>query len=271
MKTGPLITLSSDFEKQSYGCGAMEAVISLINPNARVVHWMHGIEAFNLLQGARSLETVITVPLGIHVCVVDPGVGTKRRGIVIETRRGDFLIGPDNGLLRPAARVLGGIVAVHELTNPKLQRQPVSPIFHGRDVFAVAAGYLSAGIPPQDFGHALREEGLVAAPYEDAVIQGGKIKAQVIHINKFGTPFFNLLQSTWDQWAPPLGKSVTLRKTSRKIELTHVQTFGEVPAGRACILKDDFTRIEAAVNQGSLIKRFPLKIGDLVLMEQRST
>lgn len=262
-----LITLSSDFEKQSYGCGAMEAVISLINPNARVIHWMHGIEAFNLLQGARSLETVIAVPLGIHVCVVDPGVGTKRRGIVIETRRGDFLIGPDNGLLRPAARVLGGVVAVHELTNPKLQRQPVSPIFHGRDVFAVAAGYLSAGIPPQDFGPVIREKELVATPYQDAVL-GKKIEVQVIHINKFGTPFFNLLQSTWDQWAPPLGKSVTLRKGSLKIELTHVQTFGEVPAGRACILKDDFTRIEAAVNQGSLVKRFPLKIGDPVQIQK---
>ncbi len=260
-----LITLSSDFEKQSYGCGAMEGVIRQVNPDARVIHHMHGIEEFGVIRAAYAMETLIVMPVGFHVCVVDPGVGTKRRGIGIEVGRGDILIGPDNGLFIPACRLLGGIKRVHELSNPKYHRQPVSPIFHGRDIFAMAAAHLSAGVPLEDFGPKIPGAKLQPAPYEDATVEGGRIKATVIEINRFGTVTFNILQGDWEKFVP-LGALVTLKEGNRSIRTTHVRTFGEVPVGKPCIMKDDFTRVEAAVNQGSLIKKFPVKIGERVVI-----
>ena len=94
-----LVTLSSDFGKQTQGVGNMEAVVYSINPDVRVVHLMHGIEGFSAMQAARTMETVYYMPVGYHACVVDPGVGTQRKGIIIKVKRGDYFIGPDNGCL----------------------------------------------------------------------------------------------------------------------------------------------------------------------------
>ena len=99
----PLITLSSDFEKQSYGCGAMEGLIYELCPAARVIHHHHGIAGFDLLQAARSMETLVTMPIGIHVCVVDPGVGTDRKALAVRTAE-YYFVAPDNGLLWEALR-----------------------------------------------------------------------------------------------------------------------------------------------------------------------
>ncbi|MBI2082906.1 MAG: SAM-dependent chlorinase/fluorinase [Deltaproteobacteria bacterium] len=264
----PLITLSSDFEKQSYGCGAMEGVIYEVNPDAHLIHHMHGIEGFNLFQAARTMETLVTMPVGFHVCVVDPGVGTKRRGIAIQTVRGDYLIGPDNGILRPGAEALGGIVKAHELQNPKYQRQPVSPIFHGRDVFAMAAGYLSKGVSLEEFGPSIPVTDLIPSPYLNAEILGSSIPAIVIHKNALGNIFFNILQKTWDEFGVPLRGSVTLSKGTKTIRLTHVRTFGEVSKNHFCIMKDDYTRIEAAVTEGNFLKKFPVKLGEKVIFKK---
>ena len=113
----------------------MEGVATEVNPDAKVIHLMHGLPDFNLSYAARTMETLNYFPKGYHVCVVDPGVGTERRGIIIEVVRGDYLVGPDNGVLIPGTRFLGGIKKVVEITNEKYMRKPVSPIFHGRDVF----------------------------------------------------------------------------------------------------------------------------------------
>jgi len=122
-----IITLSSDFGVQSQGVGIMEGVALDINPDAKIIHLMHGLPDFNISYAARTLETVNYLSVGFHVMVVDPGVGTKRKPIIIETGRGDFLIGPDNGVLIPATRFLGGIKKVVEITNKKYMRKPISP------------------------------------------------------------------------------------------------------------------------------------------------
>jgi len=141
-----MITLSSDFGVQTQDVAMMEAAIYEINENEKVIHLAHYIEDFDITTAAWILESVIKIKPAIHVCVVDPGVGTSRKGMIIKTKRGDYLVGPDNGVLIPAARSLGFEKAV-ELTNPNLMRQPVCPIFHGRDIFAPAAAHLSKGVP----------------------------------------------------------------------------------------------------------------------------
>lgn len=124
-----LITLSSDFEKQSQGVANMEGMIYSINPIARVIHLMHGIKAFDIISAARTMETISYMPIGYHVCVVDPGVGTKRRAIIVKVNRGDYFIGPDNGCLITAPRLLGGIekiVEISELPHPSMLKYRLS-------------------------------------------------------------------------------------------------------------------------------------------------
>ena len=160
-----LITLTSDFGVQSQGIGIMESVALEINPEAHVIHLMHGLPDFDLFYAARTMETINYMPVGYHVCVVDPGVGTKRKPIIIKVGRGDYLIGPDNGVLISATRFLGGIKKVVEITNKRYMRRPISPVFHGRDIFVPAAAYLSKGVKIGEFGTELEQENLEKAPY----------------------------------------------------------------------------------------------------------
>lgn len=264
----PLISLTSDFGVQSQGVGAMEGTAISICPDAYVLHLMHGLPEYNITAAARTLETAIYLPIGFHVCVCDPGVGTKRRGIAIETQRGDFLIGPDNGVLIPASRVFGGIKSVHELSNPKYMRQPVSPIFHGRDVFAPAAAHLANGVFVEEFGPNLDEKDLVNAPYENATIVNNKISASVIWINKFGSIELNILHKAWNESGIKVGDNVTVYfPDGTKVILPVVTTFGEVAVGENLILKDDYGRVEIAKNQGKFVDGFNLKIGDEVAIK----
>ena len=256
------ITLTSDFGVQSQGAGIMEAVALEINPDAKVIHLMHGLPDFNLFYAARTMETVNCIPRGCHVCVVDPGVGTKRKPIIIETGRGDFLIGPDNGVLIPATRFLGGVKKAVEITNRKYMRHPISPVFHGRDIFTPAAAYLSNGVKMEEFGNDISPKELVKAPYEEAAIKGGMIHSKIISINKFGSLHLNIMHEVWDKFNIKLNDNVRLDFNGNNVDLPFAATFGDVGKGKPLIIKDDYGRIELALNQDSFAKKYPVKIGD---------
>lgn len=265
----PIITLTSDFGVQSQGIGIMEGVALEINPEAHVIHLMHGLPDFNLFYAARTMETASYMPVGYHVCVVDPGVGTKRKPIIIETGRGDFLIGPDNGVLIPATRFLGGIKKVVEVTNEKYMKKPISPIFHGRDIFTPAAAYLSKGVKIGEFGKGLKPEELVEAPYEEVITKEDKLHAKIISINKFGSLHLNITHSAWDKFGVELNDKFYLFFEDEEIEVPFVVTFGDVDKGNSLILKDDYGRVEVALNQDSFIKRYNVKIGDEIIIEKK--
>jgi len=258
----PLITLTSDFAVQSQGVGIMESVALEINPEAKIIHLMHGLPDFNLFYAARTMETLNHVPVGFHVCVVDPGVGTKRKPIIIQTGRGDYLVGPDNGVLIPATRFLEGITKVVEITNEKYMRKPVSPVFHGRDIFTPAAAHLSRGVKIEEFGKSINPGDLTKAPYEEAFVDGSKIKAKIISINKFGSLHLNITSSVWDKFNVELHNNVEIKFKNKKIKIIHAVTFGDVPKGSPLIMKDDYGRVEIALNQGSFSKKHSVKIGE---------
>ena len=265
----PLITLTSDFGVQSQGVGIMEAVAAEINPDARTIHLMHGLPDFNIFYAARTMETLSYVPVGFHICVVDPGVGTKRKPIIIQTGRGDYLIGPDNGVLIPATRFLGGIKMAVEITNKKYMRQPLSPIFHGRDIFTPAAACLSKGVKIEEFGKELNVKDLAKAPYEEAIIKNNEIKAKIISINKFGSLHLNIMQSVWDKFDVRLGDNINIiLKNKRIIKIPFMTTFGDVGKGNPLIMKDDYGRMEIALNQDSFKKKYKVKIGDDIIIKK---
>lgn len=250
----------------------MEAVAFRIAPHARLIHLMHGLPEFNIVAAARTLETVRYVPVGIHVCICDPGVGTARKAIICCVARGDYLIGPDNGVLLPAASALGGIAKIYEITNTRLMNNPVSPLFHGRDVFVPAAAHLACGTRVDDFGLELAPDALHPPPYCDALPSQDQISAQVIQVNRFGSIHLNVTHEAWDSLDLPLGSIVRVTiGNERTISVPFHRTFGDVAPGAAVLLKDDYGRVEIAVNQGSFARNFSIAIGDRVTIDTTST
>lgn len=246
----------------------MHGVALTIAPEANLIHLMHGLPPFDVIAAARTLETIVDLPIGFHVCVCDPGVGTERKALIIETRRGDFLIGPDNGVLIPATRVLGGIVRVREITTPDYMRMPVSPIFHGRDVFAPTAAHLAVGVPLEAFGPEVNPADLVTAAYEEAeILSQARITATVLQINHFGSLNLNIRHEVWDKLN--LSECAEIRAVianGAPLPLKVCRTFGDADIGQNLILKDDYGRVEIAQNRGAFVKHHPIAIGEKVTL-----
>ena len=263
-----LITLTTDFGKQSHGVGMMEAAIAEIAPQTRVIHYMHGIEDYDTMSAARVLETVQFIMPAIHVCVCDPGVGTARRPLAILTGRGDILIGPDNGVLLPAVAVLGGAVEVRQISNPAVMRHPVSAVFHGRDVFCPAAAHLANGLRFERFGEPVDPATLAPPPFTDAIHDDGRWLARVIHVDKFGNAQLNISQDQWRSLAPPAGGMVeVVLSGGRRLAIAHHATFGDVRPGAPVLLAEDDGRLALAVNRGNFAATHQVELGDEVVVE----
>ena len=206
----PPIVLTTDFGLSDAFVGVMKGVILNINPHATIIDLTHDIGPQDLRQGAFVLGVNHTYfPLGsIHVSVVDPGVGTSRRAIVLETPAAKF-VAPDNGLLSevvkpyldsiesvtsPASTIsLAPSLRAYELTNPSYRLSPVSSTFHGRDVFAPAAAYLSLGVAPEEMGPPVSQ--IVYNPLPEPVVGEDRLVGEVVYIDRFGNLITNIKRS----------------------------------------------------------------------------
>ena len=187
----PIITLLTDFGSQDYFVGAMKGVILSVNSDVSIVDITHEIPPQDIRAAAFNLLAVYkNFPAGtIHVAVVDPGVGSARRGIIINCA-GQFFVGPDNGLFSWICEREGNFRAVH-LTNEKFFRHPVSDTFHGRDIFAPVAAALSNGVTLKEFGPVI-DDLIQLESLEPGRVDGGAIEATIIHIDRFGNCITNL-------------------------------------------------------------------------------
>ena len=187
----PIITLLTDFGSQDYFVGAMKGVILSVNPSAQIVDITHEVPPQDIHAGAFNLlASYKAFPSGtIHVAVIDPGVGSRRRPLLIECG-GQFFIGPDNGIFGWICEREGKVRAVH-IENEKFFRHPVSATFHGRDVFAPVAAALSTGVAMEEFGDLVNDyvrlESLAVKTLAD-----GQVEARVIHVDRFGNCVTNL-------------------------------------------------------------------------------
>lgn len=186
-----LITLLTDFGTADYFVGAMKGAILSVNPEARIVDITHDIPAHDIEAGAWTLSAACqTFPSGaVHVGVVDPGVGSSRRPVLM-AHRGRFFVGPDNGLL---SRLIDpdSILSVFHLTNERYFRQPVSPTFHGRDIFAPVAAWLTRGVAPEELREQVADYTRLGA-LTPAGGEGVGVEATIIHIDRFGNCVTNI-------------------------------------------------------------------------------
>ncbi|TDQ55164.1 SAM hydrolase/SAM-dependent halogenase family protein [Actinorugispora endophytica] len=235
-------------------------------PGLRVVDITHEIPPGDVRRGATVLaDTVPEFPRAVHVCVVDPGVGTERRSVALAAG-GHVLVGPDNGLLVWAAEALGGIDAAFELTDESLWRRPVSDTFHGRDVYAPVGARIAAGLPPAGVGPELDPAGLARLPEPLREVSTGSARGEVRAVDRFGNCQLSLRPG--DLRAALAGASapdaLTVRLPGGTRPLAAARTFGAVGAGEPLLLTDSAGRLALAVNGGSAAEVFGLDVGDPV-------
>lgn len=264
----PVISLLTDFGDRDPSAAICRGVILRIAPDAVLLDISHEIAKYAIRDGAHVLWCAVPyLPVGTHMAVVDPGVGTERRGVAVRTRRGDVLVGPDNGLLLPAAERLGGAVEARELANPAFRLQPVSHSFHARDIFAPATAHLAAGASFQDVGPAIPLDRLVRLALPAAEAQPGELRTAVTYLDTFGNA--KLAGTTADLVTAigPLQPGDELRVEREHRPATGVPwvlTFGDVAAGDALLYEDSYGRLCLAVSQGNAAERFALELDEPV-------
>ncbi len=272
MAERPFISFMTDFGVGSSAPSVCRGVMLGIAPDARLVDVTHAVRHFAVRDGAFLLaRSVPYFPIGVHVAVVDPGVGTARRPIALRAARGDFLVGPDNGVLVPAAETLGGIVEARALENRNLWLPTVSRTFHGRDIFSPVAARLATGTPFETVGPALDLAAVTPLRLPGAVARDGGVDTAVLFIDAFGN--CRLAGETADLAAVASldqGRHFRLITpgAAEPILVPWVATFGEVAVGAPLLFEDaDYAGPALAVNQGSAAERFGLELDSPVRLE----
>ena len=258
----PVVTLLSDFGVKDPYVAEMKAVISTISPEARMIDISHSIEKFNIRMGAFVLASASPYfPKGtVHVGVVDPGVGTKRCALLVETERA-FYIGPDNGLLMLAAQS-DKIRHVYVITNTRLMRPHVSLTFHGRDVFAPAAAHLVNGTALTDFGTEIKD--YVIPTFAAPVLKGRELTGEVLHIDDFGNIITNVASKDLRKIEAKQEKFLTVRQKNKMLRIRFCKVYGEVAVRDILALIGSHDFLEIAVNQGNASKKLKTKVGDVL-------
>src|SRR6478672_2410369 len=180
------ITFLTDFGLEDDFVGTCHGVMKRIAPDAQLIDITHGIRPGRILQGALALANALPyMPAGVHLAIVDPGVGSSRRPLALRDAEGRLYVGPDNGLLLPAAERFGGVVEAYELSSSPWRLEPVSATFHGRDVFAPVAARLAAGGELAEAGTPLEPDELVRIELPSAAIEPGALEALVTGTDSF--------------------------------------------------------------------------------------
>jgi S-adenosylmethionine hydrolase len=264
MTARPVLTFLTDFGPDG-PAPICRGVMLSIAPDAQIVDIGHHVRKFAIRDGAFLLWCALPyMPRGVHVAVVDPGVGTTRRPIAILTVRGDVLVGPDNGLLIPAAGKLGGIAEARTLENRDLWLDRTSSTFHGRDIFSPVAAHLATGTPFSDVGPFLPTAELVQLALPQATVRDGGLDTGIAFIDDFG----NLrlaghprdLDAAVGGLAPGRELMVEFADPALTERTTWQRTFGTVPVGASLLYEDSFGTISLADNQGSIASRLGLAV-----------
>ena len=261
-----IITLTTDFGTRDAYVAEMKGVmLDIAASTGQALHLVdvtHEVAPHDVTEGALALDAAAPYfPRdSVHLAVVDPGVGTSRRGLVFRTERA-VLVGPDNGLFTP---FLQGQMAweAWELCAEEYRRASVSPTFHGRDIFAPAAAHLAAGVAPERFGPPVRDP--VRLSWPTVRVVAGAIAGAVLHVDRFG----NLVTSIRADSIEDLGPRARIRLGGRLLPL--VSTYGDLDEGQAGALVGSSGRLEIAVREGSAAARFKARRGTPVVVSRSS-
>jgi S-adenosylmethionine hydrolase len=268
--TNGIIVYQSDFGLKDGAVSAMRGVAVSVDPTLRLENLTHEIPAFNIWEGAYRLnDTAPYWPPGtVFVSVIDPGVGTERRSVVLKTRSGQYFVSPDNGTLTLVAEDLG-IAAVREIDESRyrLPGSEQSYTFHGRDVYSYAAAHLASGKTSfEDIGPELPPE-VVTIAYQKPEIQGDMVRGNIPILDvQFGNVWTNIDRATFEQLGIQKGQQLEVRifKEDRQVyrgRMPYVSTFGDVPLGGTLLYLNSVDNVAFAINWGDFAATYGIASG----------
>lgn len=262
------ICFISDYGFSGELVGICKGVMMGVAPDVSIIDVTHSIPEFDVVRGAETLRhaTGYMPDDAVYLAVIDPEDKPARRELAAETGSGAYLVGPDNGLLLPAAEALGGVARAVLLTNREYHLHPVSNSFHGRDVFSPVAAHLAMGAGLDDLGGDVAPTSLSSIDFPGARKEGDRLAAEIIDIDSFGNARLSATPRDLD-----LGYGTHLEISVRDeiMDATYVQTFGASENGDLVLLTDSHWRLSLAVNKGNAARALLLSPGDEVRIEPR--
>lgn len=261
-----MLTLTTDFGDSAY-VGAVRGAVLDINPDARIVDITHSVDAHDVQAGAFALFSAVPYypEATTHVVVVDPGVGTDRRGIALEAG-GHRFVGPDNGVLRPVARRLGGIETVVELTEGKYFNEDVSRTFHGRDVFGPVGSHLELGVELEDLGRELRPSEIEDVSFGEPWIEDGIWTTKAIHVDRFGNVTTNVPGATVldeSEW----GASAVVETNNLRFDVSLHKAYGHADPDEPTLVIGSAGFAELALQEDEFADRYGVQAGDEIRIQ----
>jgi S-adenosylmethionine hydrolase len=256
------ITFLTDFGLQDDFVGTCHGVMARIAPDARVIDITHGISPQAIVQGALVLRSTMKyMPVGVHLAVVDPGVGGRRRAVAVRTSDGRFFVGPDNGLLMIAADELG-VEAAHELNDERYRLPDVSRTFHARDVFSPAAAHLAAGVSIDQLGPPIAASELVRVDVPNPSVGKSQISATVVGVDRFGNVATNMRDEHVASLGVVRGDRVEVRLTFERYYAVLADTFADATPGELILYEDSYGLVTLAISNGNAARLTGVGVGD---------
>jgi S-adenosyl-L-methionine hydrolase (adenosine-forming) len=263
----PFISFLSDYGLRDEFVGVCHAVIAGICPQARVVDLGHGVLRHDVRSGAIMLADALEfMPVGVHLAVVDPGVGGPRRAVALALADGRTLVGPDNGLLWPAAHLVGGVTEAVDIGRSAFALEPISATFHGRDIFAPVAAALAAQEPLADMGEPLAVDELRRLELPRAHAREDGLLAHVLRTDHFGNLILDASHALLSSAGVRLGDRVLVRIGGREHPGRYASTFADVAAGELLLYEDAQRMAALAVNRGSAAEQLGAGRDDEILL-----
>ena len=245
------ISFLTDYGRGDEFVGVCHGVMQRIAPGAVVIDVTHEVPRHDVRTGALALRNAIPfMPRGVHLAIVDPGVGAQRRAVAVRCADGNLFVGPDNGLLWPAVEASGGADAAVDVAESRHRLEPVSATFHGRDLFAPVAAHLALGAPLEQAGSGIDPGSLERLDIPAPAITEGRVQARVLAVDRFGNLQLNVTAEDMRAAGFAPGACVEVLSRRRTGEALYARTFADVEAGRAVVIEDSSGRIAVAVNQG---------------------
>lgn len=260
--SNPIITLTTDYGTGDHLVGAMKGVILGILPTATIVDISHHVTPFDILDGALTIGSVYAYfPVRtVHVVVVDPGVGTQRRPLLVSSGQ-HYFVAPDNGVLSMVYERESSVLVRH-VTAEHHFRNPVSSTFHGRDVFAPVAAWLGKAYAPEAFGEEITDYTRFALPRVKP--EGSALKGVVLRVDAFGNLMTNFTLEDLPP-APEVGAKIKLQVGGKQVE-NMVQMFAQGTPGEAVALIGSSGYLEIAVNKGNAARQLGVTRGAEVVL-----
>jgi S-adenosylmethionine hydrolase len=248
----PFITFLSDYGLEDDFVGICHGVIARVCPEARVIDIAHGVRRHDVRAGALMLSDALAyMPNGVHLAVVDPDVGAERRAVALRLADDRLLVGPDNGLLWPAAELCGGVVEAADIARSPFRLEPLSATFHGRDIFAPVAAQLAAGSPLAAAGEPCDPDHLVKLELPRARLEDSALVAHALRIDRFGNVSLDVGHDDLADLGLKLGRPVELGLGEQGVHAaTYARTFADVQAGELLVYEDAHRCLAVAISNG---------------------